>query len=193
MIALGGYQTGPGTPSTPVTIGIIIMPQNSQGPNQFMSRGMQGVTCTNSTTTNTVNSLNLNVVTRDCSGTDQSGNAIEMKSKTETGQINNANIVFSFRANPASGFDSNIAAFDSMVSTLQISTPTDTTQTTTSSTTPPTNPTVPTPIPMPPGAPAAIPNWVKEIFGMYAQGQLSDSDLIQALQFLIKQGIIHVQ
>ena len=188
MIAPGGIQTTQGTPSPPVTIGISIMPQNSKGPNQFMSRNMQGITCTNSTTTNTVNSLNLNVVTRDCSGTDQDGNPIEMKSKTEIGQINNANIVFSLRANPASGFDSNVGVFDSMISTLQLSTPTTTTQTTTS-----TNPTVPTPIPTPPVGPTSIPNWVKGIFGMYAQGQLSDNDLIQALQFLIKQGIIKVQ
>lgn len=188
MIAPGGIQTTQGATSPPVTIGISIMPQNSKGPNQSMSRNMQGVTCTNSTTTNAVNSLNLNVVTRDCSATDQDGNAIEMKSKTETAQINNANIVFSFRANPASGFDSNVGAFDSMISTLQLSNPTATTQTTTS-----TNPTVPTPIPTPPGTPTSIPNWVKGIFGMYAQGQLSDSDLVQALQFLIKQGIIKVQ
>jgi hypothetical protein len=184
MIAPGGIQTTQGTPRLAVTIGISLMSANSQTP-QMMPRNMQGITCTNSTTTNTVSSLNLNVVIRDCSGTDQNGNAIEMKSKTETGQINNANVVFSLRANPASGFDSNVAAFDSMISTLQISTPTTTPSTT--------NPTAPTPITTPPGAPAAIPNWVKGIFGMYAQGQLSDNDLVQALQFLIKQGIIHVQ
>lgn len=37
-----------------------------------------------------------------------------------------------------------------------------------------------------------IPKWVKAVFGFYAQGNLSDDDLIQALQFLIKQGIIKV-
>lgn len=142
MIAPGGYQTTQGSPRPPVTIGITIMSPSSTMPNQFMSRNMQGVTCTNSTTTNTVNSLNLNVVTRDCTGTDQNGNSIEMKSKTETTQTGNANIVFSFRANPASGFDSNVGAFDNMIGTLQLSTPTPTTQTTTTtpSTTPPTNP-----------------------------------------------------
>jgi hypothetical protein len=57
---------------------------------------------------------------------------------------------------------------------------------------PSTQPTPPTPIPTPPPSPAKIPNWVKGIFGMYAQGQLSDNDLVQALQFLIKQGIINV-
>ena len=98
-----------------------------------------------------------------------------------------------FRANPASGFDSQVTNFDNMIGTLQISTPT--TQATTNSIPTPVNPTNPnpTPIPTPPGEPASIPNWVKGIFGMYAQGQLSDSDLVQALQFLIKQGIIKVQ
>jgi hypothetical protein len=77
-----------------------------------------------------------------------------------------------------------------MVSSLQLSTPTNTTPTTqTPTTTNPTNPTVPTT----PGAFAPIPKWVKGIFGMYAQGQLSDNDLVQALQFLIKEGIIKVQ
>ncbi len=191
MIAPGGMQTTQGTPRPPVTIGISIMPASSTSPNQFMSRNMQGVTCTNSTTTNTVNSLNFNVETRDCTGTDQNGNAIEMKSKTETAQANSANIVLSFRANPASGYDSQVVNFDNMVSTLQLSTPT----TTNSIPTPvnPTDPTNPAPIPTPPGEPAHIPNWVKGIFGMYAQGQLSDNDLVQALQFLIKQGIIRVQ
>ena len=37
-----------------------------------------------------------------------------------------------------------------------------------------------------------IPNWVKAVFGYYAQGNLSDDDLIKALQFLIQQGIIKV-
>ena len=38
----------------------------------------------------------------------------------------------------------------------------------------------------------AIPHWVKAVFAYYAQGNLSDGDLIKALQFLIKQGIINV-
>jgi hypothetical protein len=68
---------------------------------------------------------------------------------------------------------------------------------------PSTQPIVPTPIPTPPPSPVnsttipttheKIPNWVKAIFGYYAQGNLSDDDLIQALQFLIQQGIIKVQ
>lgn len=207
MIAPGGMQTQGQHP--PITIGISMMPSSSTQP-QMMPRNMQGITCTNSTTTNTVNGLNFNVEIRDCSGTDQDGNPIEMKSKTETTRANSANIVLSFRANPASGYDTQVTNFDNMISTIQISTPTTSTQTSPTSTQisqastsssastsipTPVNPTpaVPTPIPTPPGEPAHIPNWVKGIFGMYAQGQLSDSDLVQALQFLIKQGIITIQ
>jgi hypothetical protein len=87
---------------------------------QFMQRNMQGVTCSNSTSTNTVNGLNLNVLTTDCSGTSSSGNPIATKSKTEAIQTGSANIVLSYRANPSSGFDSQVATFDSMVGSLQI-------------------------------------------------------------------------
>jgi hypothetical protein len=63
-------------------------------------------------------------------------------------------------------------------------------------TTPSSNPSPPNqPIPSPQSptpTPAKIPNWVKGILGYYAQGKLSDADLIQALQFLIQQGIIKV-
>lgn len=37
-----------------------------------------------------------------------------------------------------------------------------------------------------------IPEWVKNIFGWYSQGQIDDGELIKALQFLIKEGIIKV-
>lgn len=120
MVAPGGYQTGQGVPRPPITISISMTPIGSASSNQLMQRNMQGVTCTNSTSTNTVNGLNLNVLTRDCSGTNQNGNAIEMKSKTEMIQTGSANIVLSYRANPASGFDSQVATFDTMVGTLQI-------------------------------------------------------------------------
>lgn len=37
-----------------------------------------------------------------------------------------------------------------------------------------------------------IPTWVKGVFGYWAEGKISDNDLVQALQFLIKVGIINV-
>jgi hypothetical protein len=187
-IAPGGISTQGQRPSA--MIGISIMPPSSTLPNPPTPRNAPGITCTNSTTTNTVNSLNLNVITVDCTGTDKNGNPLEMKSKTETAQTTNANIIFNLRAYNATSYDSQVTNFDNMVSSLQLSTPTNTTPTTqTPTTTNPTNPTVPTT----PGAFGPIPKWVKGIFGMYAQGQLSDNDLVQALQFLIKEGIIKVQ
>ena len=95
-------------------------PISSTTSNQFMQRNMQGITSTNSTSTSTINGLNLNVLTRDYSGTDENGNPIAMKSKTETIQTGSANIVLSYRANPASSFDSQVTTFDSMIGTLQI-------------------------------------------------------------------------
>ncbi len=186
MIAPGGFQTTQGAPRLPVTIGISIMPSTAKMPTSFMPRNMQGATCTNSTTTNTVNSLNLNIIEVDCTATDQNGNPIEMKSKTETTQTDSANIILSFRANPASEYDSQVATFDNMVSTIQISTPTQ------QISQQPVPTPIPTPSPTPLAMPSKIPNWVKGVFGMYYQGKLSDADLIQALQFLIKQGIINV-
>lgn len=121
MIAPGGYQMMQGAPRPPITIGISMIPMSSTtSTSQFMQRNMQGVTCTNSTSTNTVNGLNLNVLTVDCSGTSSSGNPIAMKSKMETIQTGSAKIMLSYRANPSSSFDSQVTTFDSMVGTLQI-------------------------------------------------------------------------
>jgi hypothetical protein len=111
-IAPGGITQGD-HPS--VTIGISIMPS---GPvHKMMPKNMQGATCTNSTATSTVSNVNFNIVTVSCTGTDQDGNPIEMKSKMETGTTNNANIIFGLRASSASDFDSNVAAFDDWNST----------------------------------------------------------------------------
>lgn len=38
-----------------------------------------------------------------------------------------------------------------------------------------------------------IPTWVKGIFVYWEQGKISDSELVNALQFLIKVGIINLQ
>ena len=46
---------------------------------------------------------------------------------------------------------------------------------------------------MPGGNVELIPSWVKILFGYYAEGGISDADLISALQFLIKEGIIIVE
>jgi len=122
MIAPGGYQSTQGAPRPPITISMSMTPISSTT-SQYTMRTMQGLTCTNSTSTNTVNGLNLNVLTKDCTGTDSNENPIEMKSKAETTQTGSANIMLSYRANSSSGYDSQVAAFDSMVNTLQISSP----------------------------------------------------------------------
>lgn len=43
------------------------------------------------------------------------------------------------------------------------------------------------------GGEEKIPSWVKTLFTFYAEGGISDDDLINALQFLIQQGIIAVE
>lgn len=37
-----------------------------------------------------------------------------------------------------------------------------------------------------------IPEWIKNVFRFYVEGQISENDMIEALQFLIKEGIIKV-
>lgn len=61
-----------------------------------------------------------------------------------------------------------------------------------STTTPSVTPTTATTIPTTNSTTPPIPHWVKSLFGLYGQGQVSDSDLISALQFLIKVGVIKV-
>ena len=59
---------------------------------------------------------------------------------------------------------------------------------------PPTQPTPtsPTPTPQAPDSTVKIPHWVKSLFGLYGQGQVSDNDLINALKFLIQTGVIKI-
>lgn len=60
------------------------------------------------------------------------------------------------------------------------------------------NSTPPTPISTMPNStstatlPAKIPNWVKSVFSFYGQGKISDDELIGAIQFLVKQGILKI-
>lgn len=58
---------------------------------------------------------------------------------------------------------------------------------------PPTTTPVPTPA-LEPTTPTAskIPHWVKTVFNLYGQGQISDDDLISALKFLIQTGVIRI-
>ena len=57
----------------------------------------------------------------------------------------------------------------------------------------PTTTPVPTPTPQPTQPTISkIPHWVKTVFNLYGQGQISDDDLISALKFLIQTGVIKV-
>ena len=38
-----------------------------------------------------------------------------------------------------------------------------------------------------------IPNWVRQIFILYAAEQISESDLLGAIEFLVQQGIIELE
>ena len=38
-----------------------------------------------------------------------------------------------------------------------------------------------------------IPNWVRQIFIWYAAEQISESDLLNAIEFLVQQGIIELE
>ena len=67
-LAPGGFQSMQGGQRPPVTISISVIPKGSTSYTpHFMPRNMQdGETCTNSTSTQTFNSLNFNEVTVDC-------------------------------------------------------------------------------------------------------------------------------
>lgn len=122
-IAPGGLTVGPGIARAPITISMIMIPINASNPApQFPPVRIQpGVTCNNSPyLTNTVNGMSLNMTTVACSGTNANGYTVATKAKYEITQTNSAYIILSYRANPDSGFDSQVATFDTMVGTLQI-------------------------------------------------------------------------
>ena len=116
MIAPGGFQPMQGGQRPPITMMISMLPKSSTtSAPQFLPRNMpQGETCNNSTSTKTINSMSLNEIIVYCSG------PLTMKSKYEMTQTDSAYIILGYRTNPSSGFDSQVATFDSMVSTLQI-------------------------------------------------------------------------
>jgi hypothetical protein len=103
--------------------------------------------------------------------------AMTSKAKYEVAQTNSGRIMIGFRANPASGYDSQVAAFDAAVNTLQI------TNTLGSS--------------LAKGSlnstdSYTIPGWVKNSVKYWSQGQLNDSDFLGGLQYMVHTGIIKV-
>lgn len=49
------------------------------------------------------------------------------------------------------------------------------------------------PLQIPATAPLKIPGWIKHVFISYGQGQVSEDELLNALKFLIQQGILKIQ
>ena len=47
-------------------------------------------------------------------------------------------------------------------------------------------------IPDPIDDPTAIPEWIKNNAGWWAEGAIGDSDFVQGIQFLIKEGIMKI-
>ncbi len=168
-LAPGGFQSTQGGQRPPVTISISMIPKGSTPYTpHFMPRNMQdGETCTNSTSTQTFSSLNFNEVIVECNGT------VDMKSQYEMTQTDSAYITFGLRANPSSGFDSQVTTFDTMLGTLQITNASQNTTVTSSQS-------------------IVIPSWVKKNAGYWATGQLDDSDFVSGMQYLVQQGIMKI-
>ena len=59
--------------------------------------------------------------------------------------------------------------------------------------TPPTEPEPPTPKPNPSEKEEKIPPWIKDVFAFYVDGSIDEGALINALQWLIKEGIINIE
>jgi hypothetical protein len=120
MLAPGGLQQMQAGQRPPVLMMISILPKNStSSAPQLLPRNIpQGETCNNSTSTKIVNSISLNEVMVDCSG------SIMMKVRYDMAQTDSAYIILGYRANPSSGFDSQVSTFDNMIKTLQITKPT---------------------------------------------------------------------
>ena len=166
-LAPGGFQSMQPGQRPPVTISLSMIPKGSTPYTpHFMPRNIQdGETCTNSTSTKTINNLNFNEVTVDCSGT------VTMKSQYDMTQSSSAYITLGLRADSDTDFGSQATTFDTMLGTLQI--------TNSSSTTAPSQTTV-------------IPSWVKKNAGYWATGQVGDSDFVSGVQYLVQQGIMKI-
>ena len=166
-LAPGGFQFMQGGQRPPVTISLSMMPKGSTPYSpHFMPRNMQdGETCTNSTSTKTVNSLNFNEVTVECTGT------VTMKSQYEMTQTSSTYVTLGLRADSDSDFDSQAATFDTMLGTLQITNASNTAAQSQN---------------------IVIPSWVKKNAGYWATGQLGDSDFVSGVQYLIQQGIMKI-
>ena len=116
MIAPGGFHMSQGQ-RPPIIMMLSMYSRNSTTPTpQFVPRNLaQNETCNNeSNSTKIVNGMNLTQTMVDCSG------QMTIKSEYAVAKTNSSYIVIGYRANSQTNFDSQSAAFDSMLGTLQI-------------------------------------------------------------------------
>jgi len=116
MIAPGGFHMQQGQRS-PIMMMVSMYPRNSTTPSpQFLPRNMaQNEICNNdSNTTKTVNGMSLDDIIIDCSG------PATIKTEYDVAKTDSSYVILGYRANSTSNFDSQLAAFDSMLGTLQI-------------------------------------------------------------------------
>ena len=167
-LAPRGLQSMQGGQRMPVTISLSMMPKGSTTITpHFGQRNSQDTqTCTNSTSAKTVNGLNFNEVIIQCTGS-----MATTKSQNDKTQTSSAYITLGLRADSNSNFDSQATTFQTMLGTLQITTP--------SSTTIPSHITV-------------IPTWIKKNAGYWSTGTMGDSDFVSGVQYLVQHGIMKI-
>ncbi|MGI0047219.1 MAG: hypothetical protein ACREBB_08535 [Nitrosotalea sp.] len=115
IAAPGGFQSMQGhRPS--ITMMISMTPKSVMATPRLMSQRMaQNDTCSNiSTGNNSANGVSLTEVVVNCTG------PTTMEAKYEVAQTNSSYVIVSYRANSTSNYESQVATFDSAVSTLQI-------------------------------------------------------------------------
>ena len=172
-LAPGGFQSMQGGQRPPVTISLSIISKGTiPNPPRFMPRNMQdGITCTNSTSSRTVNSLNFKEVIFQCTGN------LAMKSQNDMVQTNSAVITLGLRADSSSDFDSQVTTFDNMLGTLNVAAQSNTTSSSN---------------PVTPPSSIVIPSWVKKNAGYWSTGTVGDSDFVSGVQYMVQHGIMKI-
>jgi hypothetical protein len=182
MLAPGGFQFTQGGQRPPVTISLSMNPPNpGQGQNfrgGFGNRGMDMSACTNSTTQKTINTLIFNEIVIQCTGDNT------MKIQTDRTQTSSGMISLGLRADSSTDFDAQSAAFQSMLSSLQL---------TGSSTAAPQGTSSSTAGVQSTNTPAVlIPGWVKKNAGYWASGSVGDSEFVSGVQYMVQNGIMKI-
>ncbi|MDE1876696.1 MAG: hypothetical protein KGH86_07720 [Thaumarchaeota archaeon] len=117
IAAPGGFTMQPGGPRPAASMMINIESKSTNPTPMLMSQRMsQNMTCNNdSNLVKTINGLSITEVVMDCSGATNT-----LKAKYDIAQTNSSYIVIGYRST-AANYDSQVAAFDTAVNTLQVS------------------------------------------------------------------------